>query len=94
MSEDLMAHCEQKREYQVGDKREWRWKNVPVSEAVGAAPKDVRCAYCHGAVRIHQQQVGHGPQDHVEHRSRQDSEGCKGGVYFKGEHRMSSQPIS
>jgi hypothetical protein len=27
--------------------------------------------------------VGHGPAPHVEHRSRQDSEYCPAGMYFK-----------
>jgi hypothetical protein len=72
---------------------EWRWKEVAVSEAIGASPNDIRCVHCHGRVRIHQQQVAHGPQDHVEHLSRQDSENCMGGHHFKGQHRLSSEPV-
>jgi hypothetical protein len=94
MPHDLMARCEQRRQYLVNGKREWRWKEVVISEAIGALSKDIRCMHCHGAVRIHRQQVPHGPQDHVEHRSRKDSEGCKAGVHFKGEHRMSTTPVT
>jgi hypothetical protein len=93
MPHDLMTRCEERRQYVIDGKREWRWKEVPVSKAIGASPKDIRCMHCHGAVRIHRQQVEHGPQDHVEHRSRQDSEGCRAGVYFMGEHRMSTSPV-
>jgi hypothetical protein len=50
--------------------------------------------HCQGEVRVHRQQVEHGPQDHVEHRSRKDSEGCKGGHYFQGMHRLSSRPVT
>lgn len=94
MAGDLMTRCEQRKEYKVNDGYEWRWKEVPVSEALGAQAADVRCMYCHGAVRIHKQQVNHGPQDHVEHRSRRDSEFCQGGHYFRGEHRMSTQAVT
>ncbi len=93
MPHDLMLRCEQRREYLVNGKHEWRWKEVAVSEAADAASKDVRCMHCHGPVRIHRQQVAHGPQDHVEHRSRQDSKGCKGGIHFDGEQRMSTAPV-
>ena len=93
MSTDLMTVCERRTQYKIDGQYEWRWKEVAVSEAIGKSGKDIRCAHCHGAVRIHQQQVAHGPQDHVEHRSRQDSENCKGGHYFKGTHRLSSQPV-
>jgi len=95
VSDDLMTRCEWRRQYKVDGQSEyeWRWKEVPVSEVVNSAAKDIRCVHCHGAVRVHQQQVAHGPQDHVEHLSRQDSESCRGGHYFKGEHRLSTQPV-
>ena len=57
MPNDLMLRCEQRRDYKVNDGYERRWKEVPVSEAVGAQPSDIRCMHCHGAVRIHQQTV-------------------------------------
>lgn len=49
--------------------------------------------HCYGAVRIHQQQVERGPQDHVEHRLRQDSESWRVGVHFQGAHSMPIQPV-
>lgn len=88
-----MLRCEQRREYLISGKHEWRWKEVPVAEAADAGPGEVRCMHCHGAVRIHRRKVAHGPQDHVEHLSRQDSQGCKAGVHFDGIHRKSSQPV-
>ena len=93
MPHDLSTQCEQKKQFMVGENREWRWVQVAVSKAIGAAPGTIRCMYCHGAVRIHKQQVEDGPQNHVEHRSRQDSENCRAGIYFKGEHKRSTQPI-
>lgn len=93
MPNDLMLRCEQRREYLINGKHEWRWKEVPVSEAEDAGANNIRCVHCHGAVRIHRQQVSHGPQDHAEHLSRQDSTGCRAGVHFDGNHRLSAQPV-
>jgi hypothetical protein len=94
MPNDQMTICEHKRRFKIGESYEWRWKVVAVSEIVGTPDPQIRCAHCHGAVRIHKQQVDHGPQDHVEHRSRQDSKGCRAGHYFQGEHRISARPVS
>ena len=93
MPDDLMTRCERRTLYRFNGVEEWQWKEILVAEAIGSSGKNIRCKHCHGAVRIHQQQVDHGPQDHVEHLSRQDSENCRGGHYFKGEHRLSSQPV-
>lgn len=91
---DEMTRCDHMRRYKVGGEYEWRWKTVGVEEIVGVPKPKIRCAHCHGAVRLHEQQVAHGPRSHVEHRSRQDSEGCRGGHYFLGTHRMSSVPVA
>jgi len=92
MPHDLMTQCEQKKQFMVNDKREWRWVKVPVSKVIGPY-EAIRCVHCHGAVRLHKQKVDHGPKDHVEHRSRQDSEHCQGGIYFQGKQRLSSQSV-
>jgi hypothetical protein len=92
MPHDLMTQCEQKKQFMLTSKREWLWVKVPVS-FVGSAYEAIRCVHCHGAVRVHMRKEAHGPKDHVEHRSRQDSEHCQGGIYFQGEHRLSLQPV-
>ncbi len=92
MPYDLMTQCEQKKPFRLTDKLEWLWIKVPVS-LLGTAYVAIRCMHCHGAVRIHLQKAIHGLRDHVEHRLRQDSEHCKGGVNFQGEHRLSLQPV-
>lgn len=95
MPHDRMTRCEQKKEYRTAEGgSEWRWVEVPVPSVVGVPRNRIRCIHCHGGVRLHQQQVQHGPQDHVEHLHKQDSEHCPGGHYFGGEHRMSSQPVA
>lgn len=94
MPNGLMTRCEQRKRFMVNRQIEWRWTEVAVSQISEAASKDIRCLHCHGAIRIHKQKVKHGPQDHVEHRLRQDSEHCRGGIYFKEPHQLSSQPVA
>jgi hypothetical protein len=92
MPHDLMIRCEQRKEFIVAP--QWRWVEAAVSSLAGVSSDQIRCMHCHGAVKLHRQQVGHGPQDHVEHLLHQHSQHCRGGHYFDhGEHRMSSQPV-
>ena len=92
---DLMYHCEQKKLFMVDGVKVPRWVERDVAGLTSGASKDrsIRCMHCHGAVRVHLQQVDHGPADHVEHLHRQDSEHCRGGAYFKGDHRESQMPV-
>ncbi len=93
MPRDMMLTCERKALFKAGDQKVWKWVETEVADLPSGKQPDIRCMHCHGRVQVHKQNVSHGPQDHVEHRSRQDSEACRGGHYFKGEHRMSSQPV-
>lgn len=91
MSKADMTICDARRQYKIDGKKEWKWVQVPV--ATLSEGEVVRCTHCHGKVRIHRQKVENGPQDHVEHPSRVDSENCCGGRNFKGTHSMSSRPV-
>ena len=94
MPHDLMTKCDKKTLFLRDGMKVEDWKEVGVSILTsGAAKGQIRCKHCHGAVRVHKRQKLDGPVDHVEHLSRQDSERCKGGVYFKGTHQMSSCPV-
>jgi hypothetical protein len=94
MAHDKMTVCEQKKEFRTNNGgSEWRWVEVAASRVADVPRKRLRCTHCHGAVRLHRQQVPHGPQDHLEHLLKQDSEHCRGGHYFAGEHRLSSQAV-
>ena len=81
--DEYIYECEVKRWYVRGGEKVRDWKRVPVTEALDEKASDVRCAECHGAVRLHGRHVAHGPTPHAEHRSRQDSEFCTSGHYFK-----------
>jgi len=93
MPHDLMKECQQKRLFIRNGKRVFDWVPVAVSSLESGNAQDIRCLYCYGQVQVHKQKAPHGPADHVEHRSRQDSERCKGGAYFKGTHQMSLMPV-
>lgn len=89
-----MFECQKRTLYQRNGERVWDWKTVNVADVdASVSSKDVRCAHCNGKVRVHRKKVEHGPQDHVEHYSRADSEGCPAGDYYLGKPRMSSNPV-
>lgn len=89
-----MYECEEKKNYVQSDgSLPKRWVTVPVSKIVGIDKEKIRCMHCHGRVRVHIQKVDHGPKDHVEHLSKQDSEGCRGGFHFQGNHHLSMEPV-
>lgn len=91
-AQDSMELCAAKRPFEIaGKKKEYRWTEIRVSFLQKGA--EVRCLYCKGAVRLHFKQKEDGVEDHCEHKSRQDSEGCRGGHYFLGEHRESLKPV-
>jgi hypothetical protein len=98
MSKDMMWDCEmQKMHVDLNDpknvsKRTLKWVVVAVSSI--SKGSGVRCMHCHGPVRIHRQKQAHGTRDHVEHLIHEDSENCKGGFFFKGTHRMSSNAVN
>lgn len=94
MAHDLMLDCEQRKEFRRPDGDVLEWRRVTVSSAVDVPRERLRCMHCHGAVRVHKQQVPDGPRDHVEHLLHQDSEHCRGGVYYDGHgQRRSTQPV-
>lgn len=89
-----MYDCEVRKLFKRPDgTMEKRWVVRPVSSLPSGTHPDVRCMHCHGAVRVHRSQVDHGPADHVEHRVHADSEGCLGGSYFDGNHRLAREPV-
>jgi len=95
--EDRIYECEVKRWFMLNGEKVREWKKVPVIEALNAKTSEVRCSDCHGSVRLHGRHVAHGPAPHAEHRSRQDSEYCPSGHYFKQNPgrtpRLSENPV-
>ena len=93
MPHDMMTRCERRTKYKTDSGYEVRWKDVPVAHVVDAASSDLRCGQCYGEVRVHREEAETGPQEHVVHRFRADSQGCRGGHTFQGEHKMSAKPV-
>jgi len=87
----LTAVCEVKCAFVREGVRSLEWILKPVAHSGG---RPVRCPYCQGEIRLHWNRIAHGPQDHFEHTRREDSEGCRAGVYFDGESRPSDRPIT
>jgi uncharacterized protein with PIN domain len=97
MAKEQMHECEQKKPFMViGEpgKRVNKWAVVKVSDISAASKPEIRCMHCHGPLKLHKPKVPRGPMEHIEHKERQDSEGCEGGIYFKGTHKMSQHPIA
>src|ERR1039457_3680154 len=89
--------CEVKKLFSRSGVKRWEWVISSVADALRDGVTEFRCKDCHGAVRLHGKHVAHGPAPHVEHRSRQDSEYCPGGMYFQ-QHpgrvpKLSSMPV-
>lgn len=95
MATGKMYDCEVKRPFVRNGVRGLDWIRLKVRHVDDGA--EVRCMHCHGEVRVHRKRSENGPEDHVEHRSADDSKHCKGGAYFHGtdaEHRMSPKPVT
>lgn len=95
---EKIYECEVKKLFRRGDRKIFEWKAMSVSAALTEGVTEFRCKDCHGAVKLHGKHVAHGPAPHVEHKSRQDSEYCPGGFYFRQnpgrEPRLSQMPVT
>lgn len=89
----MAYECEIKTPYIVDGQKVHKWKPISATELDTRENRPIRCAGCHGRVRVHKQQQSDGTPDHVEHLSRQDSKGCPYGIYFDGTQRMSKHPV-
>jgi hypothetical protein len=95
---DEIYTVEVKRKFKVDGGEVLRWVERPVSDVI--PEKDTlkyRCKDCYGKVRLHSKNISHGPAPHAEHMSRQDSEYCPSGMYFREnpgrEPRLSLSPV-
>src|SRR5207249_11387968 len=63
--DDRIYECEVKRTFMRNGEKVRDWKRVPVTDALADKSSDVRCAECHGAVKLHGRHVAHGPTLHA-----------------------------
>jgi hypothetical protein len=87
MADTAMERCEVKRLYKINNVKEARWVNVGVSDIASDPEAKLRCAYCHGAIKLDK------GGDYVMHRWRADGDNCQGGQGPRGTQGLSSKPI-
>jgi len=80
---ERIYQCEVKKLFSRNGEKRWEWVTSSVADALRDGVSEFRCKDCHGAVRLHGKHVAHGPAPHVEHKSRQDSEYCPSGMYYR-----------
>jgi len=95
---ETIYECEVKKLFLRDGTKRWEWVVMPVADAIRNGATEFRCKDRHGSVRLHGKHVAHGPAPHVEHKSRQDSEHCPAGFYFRQcpgrAARLSVQPVA
>lgn len=91
MKKEKIYECEVRRLFIVDGKRVSKWVRRNASDV--NREDQIRCHSCRGKVRLHVKQELNGPRDHVEHTSRQDSEGCPLGYHYRGLSRPSHSPV-
>ncbi len=101
MLEEPIFECEIKKPFKRDGVTRWEWTVVPVREAIAAngsgTKAGARCKHCHGHVKLLGKHIAKSPAPHAVHGSKQDSEYCAAGFYFK-QHpgripRVSLQPV-
>jgi len=75
--------CEAKKPVMHNGVKVREWRVVAVREVIEEKLSEYRCKDCHGRVRLHGKRVKDGPAPHAEHFSKQDSEYCPMGMYFR-----------
>jgi hypothetical protein len=93
MPANVMTRCETKRLYKVNGVKESRWVEVAVADLAGEAEREIRCAHCHGAVKIFPGRADRGTESHVKHRAKVDTDNCQGGRGPQGASGTSSRPV-
>jgi hypothetical protein len=75
----LMTRCETKKLFKIDGKKEHRWVDVAVEDVTSEST--IRCAYCHGAIKINPAKAtGAGAGEaHFTHKSRADADSCQNG---------------
>ncbi|HEX3821634.1 MAG TPA: hypothetical protein VHW45_14970 [Candidatus Sulfotelmatobacter sp.] len=95
---DQIYTVEVRKTFRISGDDVLRWVERPVSEVIPEKGSALyRCKDCHGKVKLFDKHVPHAAAPHAEHVSKQDSEYCPAGMYFRQnpgrEPRLSLSPI-
>jgi hypothetical protein len=89
--------CEVKKLFMRNGEKRREWVTSTVSNAIRDEVTEFRCEQCHGAVKKPTKRTANGPEPHVEHKLREDSEYCPAGYYFQQNPgripRVSNSPV-
>ena len=79
-----LYECEVKRRrVSAGGGYEPFWKVKTVADALADADTEFRCKDCGGEVKLFKTHKVGGPPPHAEHKRKEDSEFCPGGLLFR-----------
>jgi hypothetical protein len=95
---DQIYTVEVKKKFRVANDYVLRWVKRPVSDVIPEKEStEYRCKDCYGKVKLLDKHVSHAAAPHAEHISKQDSEYCPSGMYFRQnpgrKPRLSLNPI-
>ncbi len=95
--EDNIYECEAKRPFVRDGVKVRDWRVTRVADVISDQLDEYRCKNCHGRIKLLGKHVKHGPAPHAVHMSKQDSEYCPSGYYFR-QHpertpRLSQNPV-
>lgn len=95
---DNIYECEAKKLVMREGIKVREWRVTRVIDVITDELPDYRCKDCHGKIKLYNKHVAHAPAPHAVHASRQDSEYCPSGHYFRQNpgrtSRMSSNPVT
>ena len=96
---EVFFDCEVKRRrVRAGGGYEPFWKVKSIAEAIEDNDTEFRCKSCGGPVKVVKRRSAEGPDLHIEHKHKADSEYCVAGLHFLKatdgrQPRMSSTPV-
>jgi hypothetical protein len=95
--QDNIYECEAKRLVIRNGQKVREWRPTRVADVIAEKLDEYRCKDCHGRIKLLRKLVQHGPAPHAVHMSKQDSEYCPSGFYFRQhpgrEPRLSLSPV-
>jgi hypothetical protein len=95
--QDNIYECEAKRPFIQNGEKVRGWRLTRVADVIADNLDEYRCKDCQGRIKLLRKLVPHGPAPHAVHMSKQDSEYCPSGFYFRQnpgrERRMSLSPV-
>jgi hypothetical protein len=91
-----MTLCEVEIPFKRNNVKTWEWSPRSIASITSFPPKrGIRCAFCHGSVKVVKRKSAEGPTHHLAHISAHDVERCTRGEDVAGRtHKMSAQPVT